>query len=258
MRACKRVHQVFWHMRLLVASTSKSRPHGQTFDMQQLMDHRRLSDEAIVDFVRHLCAVSREEMDAAPAAPRVFSMQKIVEITYYNMSRIRIVWSRIWAILGEHFQSVALRKDQQLSMYAIDSMRQLAFKFLEKDELTSFHFQRDFLKPFDYIIANSPSPVIRELVVRCLTQVVRSTSRNIKSGWKNIFQVLNVAARDETDTVVVLAFDLVQKLVRTHTLHGGVLQSCVRDSLSVDIFGAEARVCAFFHVALFVPSLSPT
>eukprot|EP00961_Rhodomonas_salina_P277597 3751262-Rhodomonas_salina.1 len=24
------------------------------------------------------------------------------------MSRIRIVWSRIWSILGEHFQSVAL------------------------------------------------------------------------------------------------------------------------------------------------------
>jgi hypothetical protein len=91
-----------------------------------------------------------------PAPPRVFSMQKIVEITYYNMSRIRIVWSRIWAILGQHFQSVALRKDEQLSMYAIDAMRQLAFKFLEKEELTSFHFQRDFLKPFDHIIANAP------------------------------------------------------------------------------------------------------
>jgi brefeldin A-inhibited guanine nucleotide-exchange protein len=176
----------------------------------------RLSDEAIVDFVRHLCEVSREEMDGGGmggGGPRVFSMQKIVEITYYNMSRIRIVWSRIWAILGEHFQSVALRKDQQLSMYAIDAMRQLAFKFLEKDELTSFHFQRDFLKPFDSIIAHSPSPVIRELVVRCLTQVVRSTARNIKSGWKNIFHVLLIAARDDTDTVVVLAFDLVQKLV---------------------------------------------
>ena len=133
----------------------------------------RLSDEAIVDFVRQLCAVSREEMDSQPAPPRVFSMQKIVEITYYNMSRIRIVWSRIWAILGQHFQSVALRKDEQLSMYAIDAMRQLAFKFLEKEELTSFHFQRDFLKPFDHIIANAPSPVIRELVVRCVTQVVR-------------------------------------------------------------------------------------
>ena len=28
----------------------------------------------------------------------------------------------------------------KVAMYAIDAMRQLAFKFLEKDELTSFHF----------------------------------------------------------------------------------------------------------------------
>ena len=122
----------------------------------------------------------------------------------------------------------------KVAMYAIDAMRQLAFKFLEKDELTSFHFQRDFLKPFDHIIAHATSPVIRELVVRCLTQVhdritsvhartrthtgatapsphhalaltpaptcraqvVRSTARNIKSGWKTIFHVLLVAARE--------------------------------------------------------------
>ena len=47
----------------------------------------------------------------------------------------------------------------------------------------------------------------------CVTQVVRSTSRNIKSGWKNVFQVLNIAARDESETVVALAFDLVHKIV---------------------------------------------
>jgi len=36
--------------------------------------------------------------------------------------------------------------------------------------------QRDFLKPFDHIIANAPSPVIRELVVRCVTQVLEVLS----------------------------------------------------------------------------------
>eukprot|EP00960_Hanusia_phi_P077756 768738-Hanusia_phi.AAC.3 len=173
----------------------------------------RLSDEAIIDFVRQLVAVSHEEIESCPSAPRVYSMQKIVEITYFNMSRIRIVWSRIWSILGEHFQSVALAVNTELSMYVIDSMRQLALKFLEKDELTSFHFQRDFLKPFDFVIANSKTTEIRELVVRCLTQVVRSTARNIKSGWKIAFQVLNMAGRDESDAIVLLAFDLVRKVI---------------------------------------------
>ena len=151
----------------------------------------------------------------------------------------------------------------KVAMYAIDAMRQLAFKFLEKDELTSFHFQRDFLKPFDHIIAHATSPVIRELVVRCLTQVhdritsvhartrthtgatapsphhalaltpaptcraqvVRSTARNIKSGWKTIFHVLLVAARDDSETVCALAYDLVLKLVE-ETL-GQVVCVCV-------------------------------
>ena len=36
----------------------------------------------------------------------MFSLQKIVEISYYNMGRIRLEWSRIWAVLGEHFNEV--------------------------------------------------------------------------------------------------------------------------------------------------------
>jgi brefeldin A-inhibited guanine nucleotide-exchange protein len=173
-----------------------------------------LSDEAIVDFVQHLCAISREEIESCPTQPRVFSMQKIVEITYFNMSRIRIVWSRIWSILSMHFQAVALSSNIELAMYAIDSMRQLALKFLEKDELSSFHFQRDFLKPFDTIVANSKVPEIRELVIRCLTQVVLSCSRNIRSGWKATFQALTIAAKDPNIGIVNLAFDLVGRIAR--------------------------------------------
>jgi brefeldin A-inhibited guanine nucleotide-exchange protein len=48
--------------------------------------------------------VSRDELGAHP--PRMFTLQKIVEISYYNMSRIRLQWSRIWAVLGEHFNQV--------------------------------------------------------------------------------------------------------------------------------------------------------
>ena len=33
-------------------------------------------------------------------------------------------------------------------MYAVDSLRQLAMKFLERDELANYSFQNDFLKPF--------------------------------------------------------------------------------------------------------------
>lgn len=48
----------------------------------------RLNSEAIVEFVRALCAVAREEL-RTPGAPRVYSLTKIVEIAHFNMTRIR-------------------------------------------------------------------------------------------------------------------------------------------------------------------------
>ena len=119
-----------------------------------------LSSEAIVDFMRALCAVSLEELNTA-AAPRIFSLTKLVEarqsfsfsgipfpppsllvhalkewhfgaereratcplslckqihprrlsstwrqVAHHNISRIRLVWSRLWAVLTEHFVKV--------------------------------------------------------------------------------------------------------------------------------------------------------
>jgi len=67
-----------------------------------------LSGDAIVDFVRALSEVSWEEIQSAGQSqqPRMFSLQKLVEISYYNMNRIRMEWSNIWAVLGEHFNQV--------------------------------------------------------------------------------------------------------------------------------------------------------
>lgn len=48
----------------------------------------KLDSEAIVEFVRALCAVAQEELDPAHA-PRVYGLTKIVEISHFNMSRIR-------------------------------------------------------------------------------------------------------------------------------------------------------------------------
>lgn len=64
----------------------------------------RLDGDAIVEFVRWLCYVSVDELSASP--PRMFSLQKIVEISYYNMGRIRLQWTRIWNVIGEHFNKV--------------------------------------------------------------------------------------------------------------------------------------------------------
>ncbi len=40
-------------------------------------------------------------------------------------------------------------------MYAVECLRQLAMKFLERDELANYTFQNDFLRPFVVVMRQS-------------------------------------------------------------------------------------------------------
>lgn len=171
-----------------------------------------LDGYAIVDFVRWLCAVSMDEL-ASVHQPRMFSLQKIVEISYYNMNRIRLQWSRIWQVIGDHFNKVGCNPNEDVAIFAVDSLRQLSMKFLEKDELANFRFQKDFLRPFEHIIKKNRSPTIRDMVIRCLAQMVNMQAGNIRSGWKNIFAVFYLAASDTNGNLVELTFQTVSHIV---------------------------------------------
>lgn len=64
------------------------------------------------------------------------------------------------------------------------------------------------------------SPTIRDMVVRCIAQMVNSQAANIRSGWKNIFSVFHLAASDQDESIVELAFQTTGHIVsksRTHT-----------------------------------------
>lgn len=58
---------------------------------QVFVNSVKLPSETVVEFFTALCSVSAEELKQIPA--RVFSLQKVVEISYYNMARIRMVIS---------------------------------------------------------------------------------------------------------------------------------------------------------------------
>lgn len=55
---------------------------------------------------------------------------------------------------------------------------------------------------------------IRELIIRCVSQMVLARVGNIKSGWKSVFMVFTTAAGDAEPTLVRLAFDTIEKIVR--------------------------------------------
>jgi brefeldin A-inhibited guanine nucleotide-exchange protein len=208
-----------------------------------------LSAEGIVDFVRNLCSVSRLELDNQ-VSPRVFSLSKIVEITYYNMGRMRLVWNEIWEILAKHFEEAGLHGNKNISMYAIDSLRQLSSKFMEKEELANYEFQRHFLKPFEAII-RSKSWETREYVIHCISSLILSKVNNVKSGWKVIFSILSVTAQENNERIVLHTFELVQILLKDHiNLIIDFLEDCVNciASLSLNEFtGINIQSIGFFE-----------
>ncbi|KAJ8530344.1 hypothetical protein K7X08_037179 [Anisodus acutangulus] len=162
------------------------------FELNHIFAHsQRLNSEAIVAFVKALSKVSMSELQS-PTDPRVFSLTKIVEVAHYNMNRIRLVWSHIWSVLSEFFVAV------------------------ERDELANYNFQNEFLRPFVIVTQKSNSAEIRELIVRCISQMVMSRVNNVKSGWKSVFMVFTAAAADERKNIVLLAFETMEKIVREY------------------------------------------
>ncbi|OQS01259.1 brefeldin A-inhibited guanine nucleotide-exchange protein [Achlya hypogyna] len=193
-----------------------------------------LSNAAIQEFLLQLCVVSLTECAGVSgrvvssrnmsqnAAPRVFSLQKLVEVADMNMHvRSRVVWAAMWKVLSRHFTTIGCDDNLSIAMYAIDSLKQLSMKFLEKDELRDFNFQRLFLTPFEIIMANAMSMEIRELVLSCVQNMILGRVRNIKSGWKTIWGVLRVAAEtydhlDGDDRIVQMGFGISKMILETH------------------------------------------
>ena len=158
-----------------------------------------LNGDAIVHFVRALCEVSWQEIQSSGQSdsPRTYSLQKLVEISRYNMTRVRFEWSTIWQVLGEHFNEVGCHTNTNVVFFALDSLRRLSMDFLDLEELPGFKFQKDFLKPFEHVMANSITVTVKDMVLRCLIQMIQAKGDKIRSGWKTMFGVFTVAAREQ-------------------------------------------------------------
>lgn len=202
--------------RLDVAMESRSIDMVKTVD-RIFTNTANLSSEAIVDFVRALSVVSWQEIQSSGGSdsPRTFSLQKVVEISYYNMTRVRIEWARIWEVLGQHFNQVGCHTNTNVVFFALDSLRQLSMRFMEIGELPGFKFQKDFLKPFEHVIANTNAVSVKDMVLRCLSQMIQARGDNIRSGWKTMFGVFTVAAKEQYEALVNMAFEHVSSIYET-------------------------------------------
>jgi brefeldin A-inhibited guanine nucleotide-exchange protein len=106
---------------------------------------------------------------------------------------------------------VCCHSNPHVGFFALDALRQLAMRFLEKEELPHFRFQKDFLKPFEFTMTHNSNPEIRDMVgptlplvgalsfgtqvLQCLHQMVQAKVQNIRSGWRTMFAVFSAASK---------------------------------------------------------------
>jgi len=57
-------------------------------------------------------------------------------------------------------------QNEDVAFFAVDSLRQLSMKFLEKGEFANFRFQKDFLRPFEHIMKKNRRVSVCPLVSR--------------------------------------------------------------------------------------------
>lgn len=154
---------------------------------------------AIVDLIRCMCIVSNEELNKKEG-PRIFLLQKLVEVADLNMHRPRIEFSHMWKEMKDHISAVGSHPNERVAEYAIDSLRQLAKKFLEKEELNNYHFQKDFLEPFNIImLSNMPVRMnIIHFIMSCMCLFARQKTSNLRSGWEIIIEILKFGGENHS------------------------------------------------------------
>jgi brefeldin A-inhibited guanine nucleotide-exchange protein len=196
-----------------------------------------LSAKSLAHFIQELIAVSASEIEGnskggitgvdasnnakggnTSAGPSIFSLQRLVEVADCNMNvRPRLVWAQVWEVMADYFAKIACHENAMVSFFAIDSLKQLSFKFLEKAELPEFNFQRTFLKPFLAVMEDKGSREdIRELVLSCVDNIIRTKSHNLRSGWKIVFSILTRSASDPSEKIDNLGLSILQRLLDEH------------------------------------------
>ena len=89
-------------------------------------------------------------------------------------------------------------------------------RFLEKEELANFKFQKDFLKPFEYAMIHNVNPDVRDMVLQCLQQMLQARVQNLRSGWRTMFGVFSAASKVPHERIALQAFELVQRVNKEH------------------------------------------
>ncbi len=197
-----------------------------------------LDGESILTFLRALCAISQEELEPVDGSPaKLYLLQRVVECAYFNSSRIRLVWQRLWTVVSQHLVSAACCPDTYVAMFAVDALRQLADKLLCRTELAGFASQGEAIRPLGSVLRCSDSVAVRELAIACIAHIVDSHHGKIVGGWWAVIDALGVAASDPSPQVLAHAIDIMRPVFKSlyRNTEGKSRHECIEECTAAAI-----------------------
>ncbi|KAJ9453658.1 Brefeldin A-inhibited guanine nucleotide-exchange protein 3 [Diplonema papillatum] len=174
-----------------------------------------VSQAGLKEFVCHLCSVALEEVNMVN--PRTFLLEKVVEVASDNMGpRILSIWKDISHLLV----AVGTHSNSDVAEYGVDNLRQLVMKSIGKRELLECMIQPELIEPFYGIMESSlPTKGVRDLILRCLLQLVQVKSDQIGPGWPVVLKVLIAGiTRHKEPLALEMAADIMKKLISPENL----------------------------------------
>lgn len=157
----------------------------------------RFDSDEILAYASAVASVSRAELwnlDRTPHAPgKIFALLRLAEIAATNMTRVRLVWSKLWNVVAEHLVESVKHPDEKVVLHATDSLRQVANRLLIRAQSTRASTQLDAMRPFTMAMQNAQNDRARDMVTSCVVQLVKGFSASLGAGWEPSLETMEEA-----------------------------------------------------------------
>ena len=162
----------------------------------------RFDSDEILAYASAVASVSRAELwnlDRTPHAPgKIFALLRLAEIAATNMTRVRLVWSKLWNVVAEHLVESVKHPDDKVVLHATDSLRQVANRLLIRAQSTRASTQLDAMRPFTMAMKNAQNDRARDMVTSCVVQLVKGFSGSLGAGWEPSLETMEEACAGGT------------------------------------------------------------
>ena len=157
-----------------------------------------LENEVIIDFIQNLCLISQFELDSY-YIPRLFSLNKLVELIHFNIFRPQFYFRKIWVIISQYLGNIIIKNNKEdIWKQALDIIKQIIVKILEKKEYLNleYKFQEELFIIFENIfkeIEITKTNIKEEAIIDIICFIIAQYGKSINNGWKNIFNLIKSA-----------------------------------------------------------------